>query len=145
MNKYMIKALDEAKKAYKENNVPVGAIIVKNNQIIASAHNGSDALAHAEILVIEKALDILGSRYLTNCELYSTLEPCLMCSGALINSRIQKVFFGAYDYKSGCAGSIIDVFILPFNHKIEYYGGIMEDECKNLLTQYFKLRREKND
>jgi len=145
MNEYMLKALDEAKKAYKENNVPVGAIIVKNNKIIARAHNGSDVLAHAEILAIEKALNILGSRYLINCELYSTLEPCLMCSGAIINSRIKKVFFGAYDFKSGCGGSIIDVFILPFNHKVEYYGGIMEDECKSLLTKYFKSKRANHD
>ncbi|MCK5811309.1 MAG: nucleoside deaminase [Clostridiales bacterium] len=144
MNKFMIKAIDEAKQAYKEGNVPIGAIIVKNQQIIASAHNGSGSLEHAEFLVIEKALRKVNKRFLTGCELYSTVEPCLMCSGALINARIDKVFFGTYDSKSGCLGSVTDVFVLPFNHKIEYYGGIMEDECLHILQKFFKEKRETN-
>ncbi len=144
MNKFMIKAIDEAKQAQQEGNVPIGAIIVKDQQIIASSHNGSGSLEHAELLAIKQALIKTNNRYLNGCELYSTVEPCLMCSGALINSRIDKVFFGAYDSKSGCLGSITDVFVLPFNHKIEYYGGIMEDECLVLLKDFFKEKRKTN-
>lgn len=138
----MIKAIDEAKKAQQEGNVPIGAIIVKDQQIIASAHNGSGSLEHAELLAIKQALKKTNSRYLNGCELYSTVEPCLMCAGALINSRIEKIFFGAYDSKSGCLGSVTDVFVLPFNHKIDYYGGIMEDDCLALLRDFFKEKRE---
>ncbi|MBN2853371.1 MAG: nucleoside deaminase [Clostridia bacterium] len=138
----MIKALEEAKKAYREDNVPIGAVIVRDHQIIAAAHNGSGSLEHAEILAVKRALEVLGTRYLDDCELYTTLEPCLMCSGALISARVNKVYFGAFDSKSGCAGSVTDVFVLPFNHKVEYYGGIMEDECLYLLKQYFKSKRE---
>jgi tRNA(adenine34) deaminase len=141
MNKFMIVALNEAKKAYKSGNVPIGAVVIKDGELIASAQNGKGALEHAEFLVIQKALQKLKSRYLEGCELYCTLEPCLMCAGALVNSRIKRVYFGAYDAKSGCGGSITDVFILPFNHKIDYYGGIMEDECILLLQQYFKSKR----
>lgn len=138
----MIEALNEAKKAYKENNVPIGAVIVKQNKIIASAHNSYGSLEHAEILVINKALKQLNTRYLSDCQLYTTLEPCLMCSGAIINSKIPTIYFGAYDPKSGCAGSLMDVFILPLNHKVEYYGGIMETKCQNILKQYFKAKRK---
>ncbi len=148
---YMKEALKEAKKAYELGEVPVGAVIVKNNQIIARSHNmretTQDATHHAEIIAINKACDKLNSWRLTDCILYVTLEPCLMCAGALVLSRIKKVVFGAYDPKFGSVASITNVLdIKKYNHQVLYEGGILEEECKAVLKCFFKrLRQIKKD
>lgn len=145
---FMSQAIIQAKKAAKIGEVPVGAIIVKNEEIISTGFNKREslqnALAHAEIEAISKACDKLGSWRLLECDLYVTLEPCPMCTGAIINSRIQRVIFGAKDYKAGSCGSVINLFDLPYNHKPELISGILEDECKTLLSDFFKNLREKS-
>lgn len=145
---FMGEALILAKNAEKHADVPVGAVIVKNGKIIAKGQNRREekenSLAHAEIEAIDGACRVLGSKYLTGCSLYVTLEPCPMCSGAIINSRIDKVIFGAYDEKAGCFGTLADFNNLPFNHKPEIIGGYMEEECRKVLTDFFgKIRQEK--
>ena len=145
MKVYMAAAIEEAKIAALEGDIPVGAAIVMNNKILAKAHNRrnieNNALLHAEIMAIDKACKILGSRLLTDCDLYVTLEPCPMCTGAIIQSGIRRLYFGAYDPKAGCAGSVTDLFTLPFNSIPEYYGGIMEDACASLLIDFFREKR----
>ena len=144
--KYMQMALKEARLAALEGEIPVGAVIVKNNEVIAVGHNlrekKQNALSHAEIEVINSACQKLGSWRLDDCELYVTLEPCPMCTGAIINARIKTVIFGAYDSKMGCMDSVINLCDYPFNHKVEVYGGIMEDECLEILQNFFKKLRE---
>ena len=145
-NKYMKSALKEARKAYDKGETPVGAIIVKDGRIIARAHNlretKKDPLAHAEILAIRKVAAKLDAWRLLDCDLYVTLEPCTMCAGAIIQSRIKRVFYGADDPKAGAAGSVIDIFEKDFNHKVEIYRGIMQEECSDILKKFFKeLRR----
>ena len=145
---FMGEALILAKNAEKHADVPVGAVIVKNNEIIAKGQNRREehknSLAHAEIEAINQACSVLGSKYLTDCTLYVTLEPCPMCTGAIINSRIDKVIFGAYDDKAGCMGTLTDMTNLGFNHKPEIIGGYMEKECAQVLTDFFaKLRNER--
>ena len=141
----MSAAIKEAKSAFSEDDVPVGAVIVRNDEVIISTHNRrnveNNALLHAEMIAIDSACRLLDSRLLDDCDIYITLEPCPMCAGAIIQSGIRKVYFGAYDPKAGCAGSVTDLFILPFNSKPEVYGGIMEDECASLLSDYFKFKR----
>lgn len=146
MNKiFMEEALIEAHKAQAVNEVPVGAIIVKDGEIIARGHNRREekqnALSHAEIECIDAACKKLGTWRLDGCEMYVTLEPCPMCTGAIINSRISTVIFGAYDLKAGCMDSVINLCDYPFNSKPEIYGGIMEDECKKILTDFFNSMR----
>ena len=147
--KYMKEALKEAKKAYEKLEVPVGAIIVKDGKIIARAHNlketKSDTTKHAEIIAIQKASKKLNSWRLIDCEMYITLEPCSMCAGAIINSRIKKVYIGAMDEKTGAAGSVLNLFEdYNFNHKVEIEKGILEKECENILKEFFrKLRKIK--
>ncbi|MBO5321675.1 MAG: nucleoside deaminase [Clostridia bacterium] len=146
MNKnFMLEALAEAKKAYGEGEVPVGAVIVKDGEIIATAHNQREqkqnALSHAEIECINKACKILNSWRLEDCELYVTLEPCPMCTGAIINSRIKTVVFGAFDLRAGSMDSVINLCDYPYNHKPEIYGGILEDDCKKILEDFFKDKR----
>lgn len=146
-NKYMEKAIEEAKIAYTADEVPVGAVITYEDRIIATAHNLRETLnqatAHAEIVAIEKACTVLQSWHLTNCDLYVTLEPCIMCAGAIINARIRSLYFGAFDPKAGACGSVIDVFRLKeFNHHVTVYEGIMEDACSLLLTEFFKSKRQ---
>jgi tRNA(adenine34) deaminase len=145
--RFMKASLSEAKKAAAKGETPVGAVIVKDGKIIARAHNlresKKNALCHAEISAINKASKKLGGWRLIGCELYVTLEPCPMCAGAIINSRIEKVFFGAYDKKAGSASSVIDLFALPYNHSPEVRGGIMEKECGEILTDFFKDLRKK--
>ena len=146
MNKnFMLEALAEAKKAYSEGEVPVGAVIVKDGEIIAKCHNQREqkqnALSHAEIECINTACKILNSWRLEDCELYVTLEPCPMCTGAIINSRIKMVVFGAYDLRAGSMDSVINLCDYPYNHKPEIYGGILEDECKKLMEEFFKEKR----
>jgi tRNA(adenine34) deaminase len=140
---YMQLALAEAQKAIDKEEVPVGAIIVMNNRIIARAHNQvellNDSTAHAEILALTSAFDFLSSKYLPDATLYVTLEPCLMCSGALYWSKIGKIVFGADDEKNSyrkCCGSSN-----PFHPKTQLVGGILKDECANLMKDFFKARR----
>ena len=142
----MYEALLEAKKAAEENEVPVGAVIVKDGEIIARGRNmrekKQNPLSHAEIEAINEASKKLNSWHLDDCELYVTLEPCPMCTGAIINSRIKTVIFGAYDLKAGCMDSVINLCDYPFNHKVEIYGGICEEKCTELLKNFFREVRE---
>lgn len=144
--KFMRQALKEAKKAYDKLEVPVGAVIVKDDKIIARAHNIKetkfDTTKHAEILAIQKASKKLKSWRLLDCEMYVTLEPCSMCTGALINSRIRKVYIGANDEKTGAVGSVLNLLEdYTFNHKVEFEKGILKHECECLLKEFFKMLR----
>ena len=146
-NRFMKEALKEAKKAYKKMEVPVGCVIVKNGEIIATAHNQKetkcDTTKHAEILAIQKASKKLNSWRLLECEMYVTLEPCSMCAGAIINSRIKKVYIGTMDEKTGACGSKLNLFNdYTFNHKVEFETGIMQAECEQILKQFFKELRK---
>ena len=139
-------ALKEAKKAYDKGEVPVGAVIVKDGNVISKAYNlkeiKHDTTNHAEILAIKKASKKLGSWRLIDCEMYVTLEPCSMCAGALIQSRIKKVYIGAMDYKTGACGSVLNLLEdYSFNHKVEIETGVMEKECTNILKDFFKELR----
>ncbi len=143
----MKEALKEAKKAYKKLEVPVGAIIVKDGEIIARAHNlketKKDTTKHAEMLAIQRASKKLGAWRLEECEMYVTLEPCTMCAGAIINSRIKKVYIGTKDPKAGACGSVLNVFDdYKLNHKVEYEIDIMQKECEKILKDFFKELRE---
>ena len=148
--KFMKEALKEAKKAYDKLEVPVGAVIVKDGKVIARAHNLKeskyDTTKHAEILAIQKASKKLNSWRLLDCEMYVTLEPCSMCAGALINSRIKKVFIGTSDEKTGAVGSVLNLLEdYEFNHKVEVEKGILRDSCENILKEFFKeLRKVKS-
>ena len=138
-------AIKEAIKAFNKNEIPVGGVIVKDDVIVAKAHNLREinnlVTSHAEILAITKANKKLNSWRLDDCDIYVTLEPCSMCSGAIIQSRIKNLYFGAYDKKAGACGSVLDLFSYPFNHKVNVVGGILEDECKKLLQDFFKTLR----
>ena len=147
--KFMKEALKEAKKAYDKLEIPVGAVIVKDGKIIARAHNlketKKDTTNHAEILAIKKASKKLDSWRLLDCEMYVTLEPCAMCAGAIIQSRIKKIYIGTLDEKTGAAGSVLNVFEYPFNHQVEVEKGILKENCENILKDFFKmLRKYKN-
>ena len=146
-NYYMRAALRYAKKAASEGEVPVGAVIVYNGHIISGGRNrrekGKNALYHAEIEAIDKACKKLGGWRLFDCKMYVTLEPCPMCSGAIINSRLNKVYIGAMDSKSGCFGSIMDINSLNFNHKPEVEFGVLEDDCSLILKEFFLALRNK--
>ncbi len=141
-------ALHEAKKAHEKKEVPIGAVIVKNGQVIARAHNlketKKDPTAHAEILVIQEAARTLETWRLDDCELYVTIEPCPMCAGAMVQSRIKKLIIGAMEPKFGAAGSIFNIVSHPkLNHKIEVIQGIMEEECSQLMQDFFQRLRQK--
>ena len=142
---FMSRALLLAKKAYEAGEVPVGAVIVKDGEIIAEGYNmreqKQNALSHAEIECMNEGCDGVKSWRLDGCELYVTLEPCPMCTGAIINSRIKTVVFGAYDLKAGSMDSVINLCDYPYNHKPEIYGGIMEEECKEILENFFQNLR----
>ena len=142
----MMEAISLAKEAGEMGEVPVGAVIVKNGKIIARGKNEREAkqnaLSHAEIEAINNACKNTGSWRLEDCEMYVTLEPCPMCAGAIINSRIKTLIFGAFDSKMGSIDSVINLCDLPYNHKVEVYGGIMEDECLDLIKGFFKGLRE---
>lgn len=144
--KYMKEALKEAKKAAEELEVPVGAVIVHKDKIIAKGRNrretSKNALFHAEIEAINNACKKLNSWRLIGCTLYVTLEPCPMCAGAIINSRISEIIYGANDPKAGSCGSVTDLFSLPYNHKPVVTGGILKDECAEILTNFFKNLRK---
>lgn len=145
--KFMKEALKEAQKAYDKLEVPVGAVIVKDGKVIARAHNLKetkfDTTKHAEILAIQKASKKLNSWRLLDCEMYVTLEPCSMCAGALINSRVKKVYIGANDEKTGAVGSVFNLLEdYTFNHKVEVEKGILKNECEDILKRFFKMLRK---
>ena len=148
INKFMKAALAEAKKAYIIDEVPVGAVIVRDGKIIARGHNTRETkqsvLGHAEINAIKKASRKIGSWRLEDCDMYVTLEPCSMCSGAIIQSRIKNLYFGAFDPKTGACGSVLNLFEYDFNHKVNVSGGIMEDECSRIIKDFFRELRQKN-
>ena len=142
---YMKLALEQAKISADELEVPVGAVIVRNGEVISVGRNRREnkknALFHAEIEAIDNACKALGGWRLWECDLYVTLEPCAMCAGAVINSRIRRLIYGAPDMKAGSCGSIINLFDLPYNHKPEVVSGVLSDECSGLLSDFFsKLR-----
>lgn len=144
---YMEEAISEAKLAEEIDEVPIGAVIVHNGKIIARAHNTREtskcATHHAEILAIEEACRALGGWRLPETTLYVTLEPCAMCAGAIINSRIPTVVYGASDLRFGAFGSLLDLSELPLNHKPEIRRHVLHDTCRNLLGEYFKKKRKK--
>lgn len=146
--KWMALAIEQAKLAEKIEEVPVGAVLIQDDQLIASAHNqpiaNNDPTAHAEIQLLRTAGKQLNNYRLPNTTLYVTLEPCTMCLGAMIHARVSRVVFGAYDEKTGVCGSCQDLSTSEcFNHSIETKGGVLADECKQLLQQFFKKRRLK--
>ncbi len=146
-NKFMKIALEEARRAIDEGEMPVGAVVVKNGEVISTGHNvrnkEHDPTLHAEIVAIRKACEILSDWRLTDCDIYVTLEPCVMCAGAIINSRMKSVYFGAYDAEYGAAGGRIDLFSKSyFGSNTSVYGGIMEEECNSILKNFFALLRE---
>ena len=145
---YMKCAIEEAKKAGQLGEVPIGAVIVKDNEIIARAHNLREILqqptAHAEHLAIERAAEVVGSWRLEDCTLYVTLEPCVMCAGTIVMSRIPRVVYGAMDPKRGCSGSLMDLLQQPqFNHRAIVEHGVLEETCGNLLRHFFRDLRDK--
>ena len=141
----MKRAIELAKRARYLGEVPVGAVVVKDGKIIGEGYNQREfkqnPIAHAECVAIEDAARALGDWRLEGCELYVTLEPCVMCTGAIINARISTVVFGAYDLKAGCMDSVTNLTNLPLGSKPEIYGGILEDECKDLLIKFFEEKR----
>ncbi len=146
---YMQMALDLAKEAEKQDEVPVGAVVVRGGEVIATAfnqrENGKCATHHAEILAIEKACRNAGGWRLTDTTVYVTLEPCPMCAGALLNARVDRVVFGAYDKRAGAMGTVTDLTQIPFFHKPQIVGGIMEETCASLLSTYFRNKRKKTE
>lgn len=146
--KYMKLALKQAMKAYEKDEVPIGCVIVKDDKVIARAYNlrqtKQQAYAHAEMLAIQKACKKIGSWRLEDCELYVTLEPCPMCAGAILQSRMKRVIYGAKDPKGGCIDSCMKMYDTKgFNHYPEVLSGILEEQCSSILTQFFKEKREK--
>ena len=145
--KYMKEALKEAELAKLEDEVPIGCVIVKDDQIIARSHNQRDKshnpLGHAETLAIKEASEVLNDWQLVDCELYVTIEPCIMCSGAIIQSRIKRVVYGAPDIKGGAFGSSINVLeATKINHHPEVVKGVLESECASIIKDYFKSKRK---
>lgn len=145
--KMMRLALELAQIAAQEGEVPVGAVVARGDEIIAVGRNRREqqknALCHAEIEAIHSACQALGGWRLWECDLYVTLEPCPMCTGAIINSRIARVIYGASDAKAGSCGSVINLFELPYNHHPELISGVLQEECSAVLTQFFQSLRDK--
>ena len=146
IEKFMKKALKLAEKSASEGEVPVGAVIVEDGKIIATGRNKrekkNNSLHHAEIEAINRACKKLGQWRLLDCDIYVTLEPCPMCAGAIINSRIRKVYFGAHYPKAGACGSVVDLFNLGFNHKPELISSVLEEDCSEILKTFFKNLRK---
>lgn len=144
---FMDQAIELAKEAAKEGEVPVGAVIVIDGRIVGRGRNrretDKNALAHAEIEAINEACKTLGGWRLWQCDMYVTLEPCPMCTGAIINSRIKRLVYGASDSKAGSCGSVVNLFSLPYNHKPEVISGLKQEECAALLSDFFKRLRKK--
>ena len=148
-NKWMRLALDEAEKAFAEDEVPVGAIVVNDGKIIGRGYNRVEGLkdptAHAEIIAITAGASYLGSKWLTDCSLYVTLEPCVMCAGAIVLARIKNLIIGTFDSKTGACGSVINIVNdEKFNHKVNIITNILEDECGSVLKEFFKKKRKEN-
>lgn len=146
-NKFMLYAIEEAQKARSLGEIPVGAVVVRDGQIIGKGHNlcesEGDATLHAEIIALRQASQSVGDWRLNDCELYVTLEPCVMCSGAIFNARLGKLIFGAYDPEYGGAGGRLDIFARHnLGGKTRVYGGIMEAECKAMLNEFFDSLRK---
>lgn len=143
---WMKQAYREAERAYEEGEIPVGCVIVFQNSIIAKAHNQvemlKDPTAHAELIAITSAAEYLQSKQLLGCSMYVTLEPCAMCAGAIVLAKVDNIYFGAYDVKSGACGSVINVAEnKALNHKCNVYGGVMDNECKEILRSFFEVKR----
>ena len=145
--KFMKLAIKEAKKARTKDEVPIGAVIVKDGKVISRGYNlresKHNSLKHAEIIAIDKACKKLDNFRLEGCDLYVTVEPCLMCSGAIVQSRIRKVYFGAYDEKYGAVTSVANAFEIKSNHRVEFEQGVCKDECESLIKEFFKELRER--
>ena len=146
--RFMKEAIKEAKKAELIDEVPIGCVIVKDDKIIARGHNVRESkktpLGHAEIIAIDKASKKLGAWRLQDCDIYITLEPCIMCAGAIIQSRIRHIYFGAKDFKGGALGSSINVLdAKDINHHPEVTSSVLEEECSNIISEYFKRKRIK--
>ncbi|GAI81698.1 unnamed protein product [marine sediment metagenome] len=146
-NHFLRLALREAQRAFKAGEVPIGAVVVQGKIVIGRGFNQREALhdptAHAEILAITAAANHLGDWRLSGCTLYVTKEPCPMCAGAIVNSRLERLVFGAWDEQAGCCGSLYQLCRDPrFNHQVEVVGGVMETECRSLLQEFFQRRRE---
>lgn len=146
---FMGLAIEEAKRSLELTEVPVGAVVVCEGEVVAAAYNTREtqknAINHAEVLAISAACKKLGGWRLHKCELYVTLEPCPMCAGAIVNSRIKKVVYGAKDTKAGAFGSVLDLNAYPLNHKPEIVSGVREEECAAMLSDFFRALREKNN
>ena len=144
MEQSMRFALEEATLAFEAGEVPVGAVLVQNGEVVARAHNMVETLhdttAHAELLCLREAMGKLGAR-LTDCTLYVTLEPCAMCAGACVNAKLGRLVFGAFDEVAGCCGSKLDLTDKCFLHSVETWGGILEEDCKTLLSSFFQALR----
>lgn len=144
---FMDQAIALAREAAQEGEVPVGAVVVLGDKIVGTGRNrrekSKNALAHAEIEAINEACRTLGGWRLWQCDMYVTLEPCPMCTGAIINSRIKRLVYGASDNKAGSCGSVVNLFELPYNHKPEIVSGVKKDECAGLLSEFFKALRKK--
>ena len=144
---FMDQAIALAREAALEGEVPVGAVVVLGDKIVGTGRNrrekSKNALAHAEIEAINEACRTLGGWRLWQCDMYVTLEPCPMCTGAIINSRIKRLVYGASDNKAGSCGSVVNLFELPYNHKPEILSGVKKDECAELLSEFFKALRKK--
>ena len=142
---FMQQALKCAEKAQEKDEVPIGAIIVKDNKIVSKGYNKSitlkDTTAHAEIVAVRKACKKLNNYRLNDCSVYVTIEPCSMCMGALILARIKNLYFGAKDIKAGACGSILDISKAKTNHKINVYGGLLEQDCATIIKKFFKNKR----
>ena len=144
---YMKQAISRAKAAAKVGEVPIGAVLVKDGEVISSGRNmrekKKNALLHAELVAIDRGCKAVGAWRLEDCTLYVTMEPCPMCAGAIINSRIKRVVFGCYDKKAGVYGSVMDLQEYPFNHYYDVEGGVMEEDCARLLSDFFASLRLK--
>ncbi|WP_029191026.1 tRNA adenosine(34) deaminase TadA [Ornithinibacillus scapharcae] len=145
---YMQLAIEQAEKAREIDEVPIGAVIVYEDEVIATGYNvrehSQDTLSHAELIAIQQANQKIGSWRLEDCTLYVTLEPCPMCAGAIVQSRIKRVVFGAFDPKAGCAGTLMNLLEEErFNHQAEVTAGVLEKECSELLTNFFKALRKR--
>ncbi len=143
---YMNYAFKEAEKAFDKEEIPIGCIIVFQNTIIAKAHNLVETLkdptAHAEIIAITSAAEYLQSKQLVGCSMYITLEPCVMCAGAIVLSKMENLFFGAYDVKSGACGSVFNITNnKSLNHNCNVLGGVMDEKCKEILKNFFEIKR----
>lgn len=145
---FMREAIREAQKAFEEDEVPIGAVVVYENKIIARAHNQVETLkdptAHAEMIAVTSATNYLASKWLQDCSLYVTIEPCSMCAGALVLARLGRVCFGAWDPKAGACGSVLNIANhKEFNHRLDLQSDILSEQCALLLSEFFKKKRKK--